>query len=280
LTESNNTKQFIKQLADREGVEENKIKEIIIDSIRKSYCQGENSKAELHFEFNSGLSVFRCYKIVEKVTNPEKEITKDSELLKKGQIRDLNLLISLDIKNLSFSLNQDIKKHLRKDVEEINRERRYSIYKPQQGKLVKGKIMSFQSEYYLVRLLDDGSNGYWEKSESKKEIRLGQILYFLIKEVKEKNENNTPQIILTRSEDLFIRKILEQEIPQLKIGIIAVRDVLRIPGIISKVIVEKGNLAFERNIHIDPTGTCIGERGTKIKAISELVKPERIDIAS
>ncbi|WNE41158.1 MAG: Transcription termination/antitermination protein NusA [Mycoplasmataceae bacterium] len=110
MTESNNTKQFIKQLAEREGVQEEKIKEIIIDSIRKSYCQGENSKAELHFEFGSGLSVFRCYKIVETVANPEKEITKDSELLKKGQVNNGNLLISLDIKNLSFSLNQDIKK--------------------------------------------------------------------------------------------------------------------------------------------------------------------------
>ncbi|WNE41157.1 MAG: Transcription termination/antitermination protein NusA [Mycoplasmataceae bacterium] len=130
---------------------------------------------------------------------------------------------------------------------------------------------------------EDSGNGYWEKSEwkkSRREARLGQHLYFLIKEVKEKSENKTPQIILTRSEDLFIQRVLEQEIPQLKMGIIAIRDILRIPGLISKVIVEKGKIAIERNINIDPTGTCIGEKGAKIKVVSELVKPERIDIAT
>ncbi|WNE40017.1 MAG: Transcription termination/antitermination protein NusA [Mycoplasmataceae bacterium] len=282
MTENNNTQQFIKQLANREGVEEEKIKEIIIDSIRKSYCQGENSRAELSFEFNSKLSVYRCYKIVEIVNDSQKETTKDSELIKNGQVKNEIFFLPLDIKNLSFSLNQDIKKHLHKDVEEINRERRYNIYKPQQSKLVKGKIMSFQSEYYLVRLLDNEGTGYWEKSEwkSRTEIRLGQQLFFLVKEVREKSDDNSPQIILTRSDNLFINKILEQEIPQLQKGIIAVRDILRIPGLISKVIVEKGKVAIDRNLHIDPTGTCIGERGAKIKSISELVRPERIDVAA
>jgi N utilization substance protein A len=283
LTESNNTQQFIKQLANREGVEEGKIKEIIIDSIRKSYCQGESSRTELSFEFNSKLSVYRCYKIVETINDSQKEITKDSELIKGGQVKNEMFFLPLDIKNLSFSLNQEIKKQLQKDVEEISQERKYKLYKPQQGKLVKGVIKSVQdNSYYLVRLLDNEGTGYWEKSEwkSRSEIRLGQQLYFLVKEVREKSDDNIPQIVLTRSDNLFINKILEQEIPQLQKGIIAVRDILRIPGLISKVIVEKGKVAIDRNLHIDPTGTCIGERGTKIKSISELIRPERIDIAT
>ncbi len=121
MTENiNTTQQFIKQLAEREGVSEEKIKEIIIDSFRDSYCQGENAGAELHFEFDSGLSVYRHYKIVETVNEPKKEITKESKLLKEGQIKENNFFLPLDIKNLSFSLNQEIKKRLRKDVEEIS----------------------------------------------------------------------------------------------------------------------------------------------------------------
>ena len=120
MNENNNTQQFIKQLAEREGVSEVKIKEIIIDSFRASYCQGENAGAELHFEFDSGLSVYRCYKIVETINDPEKEITKDNKLIKEGQVRGKNFLLPLDIKNLSLSLNQEIKNRLRKDVEEIS----------------------------------------------------------------------------------------------------------------------------------------------------------------
>jgi hypothetical protein len=163
LTESNNTQQFIKQLANRESVEEGKIKEIIIDSIRKSYCQGENSRAELSFEFNSKLSVYRCYKMVETINDSQKEITKDSELIKigQGQIKNEIFFLPLDIKNLSFSLNQEIKKQLQRDVEEISQERKYKLYKPQQGKLVKGVIKSVQdNNYYLVRLLDNEGTAY------------------------------------------------------------------------------------------------------------------------
>jgi hypothetical protein len=120
LTENNNTQQFIKQLAEREGVSEEKIKEVIIDSFRKSYCQGENTGAELHFEFNSGLSVYHLYKIVKAINDPEKEITKDSKLLKEGQIKEDIFFLPLDIKNLSLSLNQEIKNRLRKDVGEIS----------------------------------------------------------------------------------------------------------------------------------------------------------------
>ena len=120
MIENNNTQQFIKQLAEREGVSEEKIKEIIIESFRTSYCQGENTGAELYFEFDSGLSVYRLYKIVENISDPEKEITKDNKLLKEGQIKGDNFLLPLDIKNLSLSLNQEIKNRLRKDVGEIS----------------------------------------------------------------------------------------------------------------------------------------------------------------
>ena len=120
MNENSNTQQFIKQLAEREGVSEEKIKEIIIDSFCKSYCQGENAEAELHFEFDSGLSVYRLYKIVETINDPKKEITEDNKLLKEGQVKDNNLLLPLDTKNLSFSLSHEIKNRLRKDVEEIS----------------------------------------------------------------------------------------------------------------------------------------------------------------
>ncbi|CAG8561784.1 9537_t:CDS:2 [Ambispora leptoticha] len=55
----------------------------------------------------------------------------------------------------------------------------------------------------------------------------------------------------------------KQEIPQIKNGIIAIRDVLRLPGLMSKVVVEKGKVAIEKGLDIEPAGTCIGERGER-----------------
>ena len=85
---NNNTSQFIKQLAERDGISEKKVKGIIIESFTKSYCRGENAGVHLHFEFDAKLSVYRTYKVVEKVSDSKKEIVKNDELLKKGKIKN------------------------------------------------------------------------------------------------------------------------------------------------------------------------------------------------
>ena len=108
--------------------------------------------------------------------------------------------------------------------------------------------------------------------------RLGQRFYFLIKEVREKSEKNLPQIILTRLDELFLRRLLEREIPEIKKDIITIRDILRLPGLASKVIVEKGPEAIKKGLKIDPAGTCIGEGGERAKSVSRLVCPELVYI--
>jgi len=60
----------------------------------------------------------------------------------------------------------------------------------------------------------------------------------LVKEVREKTEKSVPQVILTRYDDLFLIRLLELEIPEIKEGMIAIRHILRLPGLVSKVIVE------------------------------------------
>jgi transcription termination/antitermination protein NusA len=106
--------------------------------------------------------------------------------------------------------------------------------------------------------------------------RLGQRFYFLIKEVREKFAKDIPQIILTRRDDLFIRKLLEHEIPQIKEGLVVVHDILRLPGLMSKIMVKKGSAALEKKVEIDPAGTCIGERGERAKSISRLTNEQII----
>lgn len=325
MNENNNTQQFIKQLAEREGISEEKIKEIITDSFRTSYCQGENAGAELYFEFDSGLSVYRLYKIVEKINDPEKEINQDNKLLKEGQVRDDNLLLPIDIKNLSFSLNQEIRNRLHKDIKEVGWKKRpeieekiYNLYKSQQGEIVRGGFKGFQEEKSeKQRLLQEIANlkanqeniapndyrkkiaeleelknslgyhlidlgrgiGHWKKSEwtLQERPRLGQYFDLLIKEVKEKSTEDAPQIILTRSDDLFIHKLLEREIPQVKSGVVAVRDILRLPGLASKIVVERGKVAIGKRLNADPAGACIGEKGERVKAISRcLTNSEQI----
>lgn len=82
-----------------------------------------------------------------------------------------------------------------------------------------------------------------------------------------------PQIIITRQDDLFLHKLLELEIPEIKEGIIVIEKILRVPGILSKLVVKSKKLG------VDPLGTCIGKDAERIRTISRLIYPERLDIA-
>lgn len=95
-----------------------------------------------------------------------------------------------------------------------------------------------------------------------------------MKEVKVKSEVNQPQIILTRQDSAFLHKLLESEIPEINKGIIAIRYILREPGLLSKVIIES------KRFGISPLGACIGQNSERIRTICRLISPERIDLVA
>ena len=262
----NNTQQFIKQLAKREEVSEEKIKEIIVDSFRKSYCQGKNKDADLHFEFASDLAVYRVYKLVEKVTDLEKEITLDSKILKEGEIRDNKFFLPLDVKKLFFSFNYEMKKSWERELRSTKQEKHLEAFKTLQGEIIQGIVQRKDGNYYLVNL--GKVLGYWAREEWKNTTEpIGKRLYFLVKEIQES------RLILTRKDNLFLKKALENVIPQIKDRTITIRHILRLPGLISKVIIES------QKPSLNAKGTCIGEGAIRIRSISSLIYPERIDIA-
>ncbi|CAJ0925036.1 7387_t:CDS:2 [Entrophospora sp. SA101] len=125
---NNTTQQFIQKLAEREKVSPQKIEEIIINSLRQSYCKGENSQADLHFEFTNGLVVYRCYKIVEKITNPAQEIVASDNLLAQGKSEN----------------------------GEFQQGKQYELFKNRQGEIIKGKIQSLADNNYCLVNLGQG----------------------------------------------------------------------------------------------------------------------------
>ncbi|WP_172575398.1 NusA N-terminal domain-containing protein [endosymbiont GvMRE of Glomus versiforme] len=274
MTENNKIHQLIKELAEEKEISEERIKEIIIQSINKSYCSGENTGVSLHFEFDSGLSVYHTYQIVEKVNNPKREIQKNSELLKEGKIMGETFLLPLDIKNLPLLLSNEIRKQLQKDLEEANWEKQYRLFESLQGQLVWGVIQNFKENCCIIDIESKKGIGCWDKKElifyPRRLLSSKEKLWFLVKEVQKKD--NLPQVVLTRSDDLFLHRILENEIPEIKKKVIIVHHIIRLPGILSKVIVKSENL------DANPLGACIGKDALRIKTISKLAFPEKVDI--
>jgi len=101
-------------------------------------------------------------------------------------------------------------------------------------------------------------------------FRKGDMVKGVIKQVKMKN--NTPVVVLSRTDNKFLAKLLEQEVPEIEDGLITIQKIVRIPGERAKVAVES------YDDRIDPVGACVGMKGSRIHGIVRELKNENIDI--
>jgi N utilization substance protein A len=264
-----NIYQNIKKIAEQKGVAGEKIKEIIIEAFRDSYQQKENPEADLHLKFNEELVVYRRYQIVEQVNNPEREVTKNSELLKEGELKDGNFFLPIDTKNLSLEFSREFEKQLAQKLRWVSyeKENTKSNYLP--GQLIWGTLQNKEENNYIFNL--EPGWGYWSERERfflTEKLAEGQKMAFLIKEIKKETE--AWQIILTRQDNLFLQKVLETEIPDIKDQNVIIRDILPISRLFKKIIVAS------KFPQINAVGACIGKDAIRKKSVSQLIYPEQV----
>jgi N utilization substance protein A len=125
----------------------------------------------------------------------------------------------------------------------------------------------------VVILLDDDGNEIVlpkEKQIPSDFFRKGDNVRGIIESVELKG--NKPQIIMSRTSELFLEKLFEQEIPEVFDGLIMVKKVVRIPG-------EKAKVAVDSyDDRIDPVGACVGMKGSRIHGIVRELGNENIDV--
>jgi N utilization substance protein A len=100
--------------------------------------------------------------------------------------------------------------------------------------------------------------------------RKGDTVRAVVVQVDNKNQN--PKIILSRTSPLFLQRLFEQEVPEVHDGIIAIKNIARIPGERAKVAVQ----SFDDRI--DPVGACVGIKGARIHGIVRELRNENIDV--
>jgi N utilization substance protein A len=125
----------------------------------------------------------------------------------------------------------------------------------------------------VVILVDDEGNEIVlpkEKQIPSDFFRKGDNVRGIIESVELKG--NKPQIIMSRTADIFLEKLFEQEIPEVFDGLIMIKKVVRIPG-------EKAKVAVDSyDDRIDPVGACVGMKGSRIHGIVRELGNENIDV--
>ncbi len=228
------------------------------------------------------------------IVNPDKgdfEIYRNRVVVADGEVEDENKEISLsDAQKIEpdYEIGEEVsepvdfakfgrrailtlRQTLASKVLELEHDTLYNKYKDRVGQVISGEVYQIWKREVLV--VDDENNELiLPKSEQipADQYRKGETIRAVIERVD--NENNNPKIILSRTSPTFLERLLEQEVPEIADGLIAIKKIARMPGERAKVAVE----SFDDRI--DPVGACVGVRGSRVHGIVRELCNENIDV--
>ena len=221
------------------------------------------------------VQIFQNLKIVPdgEVTNPNLEISlsdahadndPDAEV---GEEHTKEIFFEKFGRRAILTLRQT----LQSKILDLQKEAIYDKFKELEGELVSGEVYQTWSRETL--LLDDDKNELLlPKSESIPGdfFRKGETVRAVVANVD--NKNNNPKITVSRTNENFLRRLFELEVPEIQDGLIIIRAVARIPGERAKIAVES------YDDRIDPVGACVGVKGSRIHGIVRELRNENIDV--
>lgn len=228
------------------------------------------------------------------IVNPDKgdcEIWRNREVVADGEITDANLQISLsDAKKIdeSYEVGEEVaeevlfsdfdrrtilnlRQTLASKILELQKDAIYNIYKNKVGEIVSGEVYQIWKKEIL--LIDDEGNELIlprEEQIPNEFFHKGDTVRAVVARVD--NLNNTPKIIVSRTSEMFLKRLFELEVPEIHDGLITIHRVARIPGFRAKIAVES------YDDRIDPVGACVGVKGSRIHGIVRELCNENIDV--
>ena len=165
----------------------------------------------------------------------------------------------------------NLRQTLASKILELQKENLYIRYSDMLGEIVSGELYQVWKKEML--LLDEDGNELCLPKQNQIPTdfyRKGDTVRAVVVQVDNKNQN--PKIILSRTSPLFLQRLFEQEVPEVHDGLIAIKNIARIPGERAKVAVE----SFDDRI--DPVGACVGIKGARIHGIVRELRNENIDV--
>ena len=177
----------------------------------------------------------------------------------------------IDIRKLGRIPAQIAKQVMIQKIRADERESIYAEFVERKGEVISGQVVRYESGTLIINL-DHRTEGFMPKTEQimGQSHRPGERIRCLIYNVKE--VGSQVKIILSRTHPDFIRRLFEQEVPEIAESIIEIRALAREAGYRTKVAVAS------LDEKVDPVGACVGVRGSRIKNIVEELGGEKIDI--
>ncbi|MFZ5884433.1 MAG: transcription termination factor NusA [Chloroflexota bacterium] len=256
-------------------------KEVIISAIESAmvsaYRRAVGASAAQHVEARidpetGKVTVFAEKEVVEDVIEPKTEVLLEEARKVKpdAQVGDMVLVESTPA-DFGRVAAQTARQVIQQRIREAERANQMQYFERQVGEIVSGVVQATNAQSTTVGL-DMKAEGTLPASQRipGERFKVHDRIRAVVLEVKDGPRG--PQIILSRAHRNFLRRLLENEVPEIYHGVVEIRAIAREPGARAKVAVSATQPG------IDPVGACVGIKGVRIQAIVKELHDEKIDI--
>ncbi|HKE10974.1 MAG TPA: transcription termination factor NusA, partial [Myxococcota bacterium] len=267
-------KREIDQIAKDKGIDKRVIigalEEAMKQAARRKYGQEKEIEARFNEELGE-IELFEFRTVVENLTDPESQIlitparALDPEAEEGDQIG-----VKLDTTDFGRILAQTAKQVIIQRVRDAERDNVYEEYKDRKGEVVNGIVRRFEKGALIVDLGRAEAVLPPKEQVPRESYRPGDRIRAYVLDITKAVKG--PQIILSRSCTQMLTKLFEQEVPEIYESIVSIVAVAREPGGRSKIAVAS------RDSDVDPVGACVGMKGSRVQAVVQELRGERIDI--
>ena len=242
----------------------------VVSSLRKNV--GKNADIRATIDRESGqFSAVVAKKVVETVVDPELGLTPEqAQKYKKGAKVGDEVVYAAPAADFARIAAQTAKQVLPQRVREVERDKLYEEFKPKEGEVVSGSVHRFVERSIIVDL--GKTEGVLPPREQirRERYNIGGNVRAVILRV-DKSQRG-PAVVLSRAADLFLQRLMEQEVPEIADKTVEIVRIVRDPGFRAKVVVKSNDP------RVDAIGSCVGLRGSRIRSIMNEVAGERIDL--
>ena len=247
------------------------IETALITAYKRNFNSSENVKIVIDEEHYT-INVYSLKEVVEEVFDPAIEIDLASarNIDPKAVMGDI-VEVEITPKDFGRISAQTAKQVIVQKLREAEREIVYTEYSDRQGEIVTGLIQKVDKNLVIVDL--GRLEGIMTMNEQVpgEEYNVNDRIKAYVLDVT-KNAKGVPQMLISRTHPGFVRRLLELEIPEIYEGLIEIKNIVREAGSRTKIAV------YSKDPNIDPVGSCVGPRGTRISNILHELKEEKVDV--
>lgn len=254
------------------------VEETLSAMVKKKYGLEANFDIIVNME-KGDIEIYLMREIVEEVENPETQVSAEEVREATGEEPEIGdeHIEEITLENIADSFGRRLIaqaiQNLNQRIRDVEKDNIYEEYAKRVGEVIIGEIYQVRPNNILVMHNKVEMRLPREEQIPTERLKKNQQVKAILKEVRRSGgATGLPDLILSRSDDSFMARLFEQEIPEIYDGIIEIRAIAREPGERAKVAVT----SFDERV--DPVGACVGMKGIRIHSIVRELGNENIDI--